>query len=134
MALVLGLMSKWVPWPEAGVELLLAPLSPAKKQELEAKTREMERDAQGAPVGVRRDVARYQQLVGRECVRGWKPLVVEGKPPGKGVIDAGGNPLPYSPEAADLLMTISAAANFVIMEVEGLALHLEADQAEAGKG
>lgn len=134
MSLVIGIQSKWVPWPEAKMEMLIAPLSPAKKQQLEADCRVIERDADGRPISSRRDVAKYQMLLGRECVRGWRGAELKGGVRAKGPVDAQGAPLPYSPDAADALMMIAPAADFVVLHAEGLALHLQEETAEAGKG
>ena len=133
MSLVIGIQSKWVPWKEAGIELLIAPLSPAKRQSLEMESRVLEHDAAGKPISSRRDIAKYQLSLGRECVRGWRGMEKDGKR-GPGLVDANGGAIPYSPEASDALMTIGPAADFVVFHAESLALHLQQDIDDAGKG
>ena len=134
MSLVVGIQSKWIPWPEVGAEILIAPLSPAKKYQFESECRVLERDAQGNVVSARRDVPKYQQLVGRECVKGWRGMERPDGARGPGLVTAGGAALPYSPEACDAVMTIEPAADFVILHAQGLAIHLQEETAAAGKG
>lgn len=119
--LVLGGRKQTAKWDEAGVELDLVPLTADKDQEFVEQTITEVRDGDGKLVTIRRDHARYAQLVGRHCIQGWR-----------GVVDEAGNAVECTPESIDRFMLIDQAQAFVFSRVKGLAIHL-AEEVEAGK-
>lgn len=132
----LGEIRRWVPWAAGGMELLLSPLDAADDQAILSECRITEReqlptDAPGVPTGkvlrTEIDYARRQQLIGRKCIHGWK-----GKTPPRNFSTK--EPLICTPEAIDAFMLAQPAAEFVILQVQGLSLYVEQEIAEAGKG
>lgn len=121
--LIVGGGKRWRPWKEAGARLLLSPLSPGRHAELSAMTTTIVRDDDNKVIDVKRDVAEFARLVGRECVHGWE-----------GIADANKHPLTFSQAAADALMSIGPAEAFVMSEVTGLGMHIEKEVENAGNG
>lgn len=119
--LYLNVGVKTVAWPQAGITLQLAPLYRGDKQRFDAMTSTIDKDEQGRALRVVHDTLRYGQLVGRQCIKGWS-----------GVVDPAGVPVPCTPEAIDHFMSIDPAADFVILQVESLAIHLAEERAAAG--
>lgn len=138
--LVLGTPKRWVPWPEAGIELQLSPLTSQRRQELVAETTHPIYDEQTGKVkDFQRDVAEYARRVGQECIHGWRGLKDEDGKRGKGVMmphpdNPKGKPVqaPCDAEHIGAFMQIDPAQRFVFRQVEGLGLYLD-DQVEQAK-
>ena len=94
-----------------------------RDQALVDETTERVIDDNGRVTDVKRDVPRYVQLVGRECIRGWE-----------GVTDEAGNVVDCTPEAIDEFMQIQPAREFVLGKVRGLDLWLRGETDAAKKG
>lgn len=112
-----------VKWDAAGVTFDLIPLRTGDRQRFSTETTTLERDEAGKPARAIHDELGYAQRVGRACIKGWS-----------GVIGADGQPAECTPEAIDNLMAIGPAADFVVLKVEGLAIHLGEERAAAGNG
>ncbi|MDH4274620.1 MAG: hypothetical protein OEW08_06250 [Gammaproteobacteria bacterium] len=117
--LVLGAIKRTVKWLQAGMELDLSPLPEDVNERLLRETTFHEIDTDGKPK-VRRDVARYAQLVGRACIKGWQ-----------GAVDPQGALVACTPEAIDQFMLIGPAQDFVFSQVRSLALYVDAEIADA---
>ena len=119
--LVLGYVQTTDVWREAGIEVDLIPLDDdVDRRLLEETTREV-RDENGRLIDVRRDVVRYNQLVGRHCIKGWRR-----------VVDAAGKPVECTPKAIDEFMTIEPAARRYVAMVKDLRLRVR-DEVEQAK-
>lgn len=116
---------RWRVWKEAGVSLLMSPLTPEKDREFVDATTTYVRDDDGRVTDVKRDVREYNRLVGRECVHDWKGVVHE-------VAENTCEPLDFSPEALDAFMTLEPASNYVFNEAKGLGMHLVREIKAAG--
>lgn len=112
-----------VEWPAAGISLDLVPLRTGDRQRFDAETTTWQHDEAGKPVRVVHDQLGYAQRVGRACIKGWS-----------GVVGTDGQPAACTPEAIDELMAIGPAADFVLLKVEGLGIHLAEQRAAAGNG
>lgn len=112
-----------VEWAAAGITLDLLPLRTGDRQRFDAETTSWERDAAGKPLHAVHDQLGYAQRVGRACIKGWS-----------GVLAADGTPATCTPEAIDDFMAIGPAADFVLLRVESLGIHLAEQTAAAGKG
>lgn len=135
--LVLGTPKRWVPWPEAGIELELSPLTAQRRQELVAETTHPIYDEQTGKVkDVQRDPAEYARKVGHECIHNWRGLKDKNGKRGKGVMMPGPNgkrvEAPCDAEHIGAFMQIDPAQRFVFRQVEGLGLYLD-DQVDQAK-
>lgn len=107
-------------WKAAGVYLTLIPLSQDVDQKFIEETTTQLLDEKGRLTGYKRDTAKYAQLVGRECIKGWR-----------GPKDNNKKPVECTPEAIDAFMLIEPAQDFVIEKVKGLELYLAEELDEA---
>lgn len=132
----LGKFQRWVPWPEGRMELLLSPLDAVDDQAILGACRIVDReplptDAPGTATGPvireRTDYPRRQQLIGEKCLHGWRG-------PGVPKDYATKAPIEFSPAAVAAFMLVPPAADFVILQVQGLTLYAEEETAAAGKG
>lgn len=134
--MLLGDIKRWVLWPAGGFELQLSPLSTVQRQAIRGACRVEVPPGPDAPEGtpprVEFDVVRYQQQVGAHCVHGWRDLTDSPTP--HTPRDATTlQPLPFSAAVRDLLLTVPDAADWIIVQVEGLSLHHQQEITEAGK-
>ncbi|MDT8382995.1 MAG: hypothetical protein RRB22_01115 [Gammaproteobacteria bacterium] len=120
--LMLGAPPQKKDWPEAGISLDLLPLPEDKDQEFIAATMKEVRDDDGKLVNILRDTARYAQLVGNHCIKGWS-----------GVVDAKKKPLKCTEKNIDSFMLIDKASDFVFASVKGLSLHIVNEAEDAKK-
>lgn len=132
----LGEIERWVEWREGKMELLLAPLDAVDDQAILKSCRVVEREAlpndpPGRPTGpvinTYTDYPRRQQLIGQKCLRDWRG---EGAPKDF----ATKSPLTCNERNRAAFMLVQPAADFVILQVQSLSLHLEEETEAAGKG
>lgn len=132
----LGEIERWVDWPEGNMQLLLAPLDAVDDQAILKSCRITERESlpsdppgrpTGAVISTHTDYARRQQLIGQKCLRDWRGA-------GAPRDFATKQPLPCNDRNRDAFMLVQPAADFVILKVQSLSLHLEDEIEAAGKG
>lgn len=121
MSLLLGPCVQSVVWKEANVTLDMVPLAEDVNERFVKETTKARRDEQDKIVGLDRDSARYAELVGQHCIKGWH-----------GVVDEKGKPVPFSEEAVARAMRIGPFQAFVFARVRGLELWLNKETEAAG--
>jgi len=109
--LMLGAPSQVAKWPQAGIELDLISLPEDKDQEFIAETTTEVRDEEGKLINIKRDIAKYGQLVGNYCIKGWR-----------GVVDRKKKPLRCTEKNINEFMLIGVAQDFVFGKIKGLSL------------
>ena len=130
--LVLNMRKRWISWPEAGVRLLLSPLTNIRRAELMEQATVDKVDPENPkrkPVPTFNQRT-YQDLVADECVHGWEGMLQ----PESEEADAALVPLPYGRPAAREAMAIDHFNVFVFNTAQTMGLEVQKGDKAAGNG
>lgn len=110
--LILGNIRREVEWPEAGVKVVLSPLTEDVDQRLISETTREVRDNAGDLLRINRDVTSYARRVGLHCIKEWS-----------GITNEAGDPTTCTPEAIEQAMLIEPFQEFIFKHVKGIAIY-----------